>query len=172
MVSWAHRAEFSSSSPSRSQLSLLKYPVLPETFLEFSGKEVTISFMPFPTPSTPRPHNHKQNGNYPRNSCTLYLKTAPPPIVIMLHVCTLHHMTNGVYLRGRGPDSGVQSVAMDVAEVSQVWDSCTTLVQLELDSKQPARPPSSNRCPAKGPRPQLFCQLLLLYSCLLTTPSI
>ena len=53
-------------------------PVLPETFLEFSGKEVTISFMPFPTPSTPLPHNHKQSGNYPRNSCTLHLKTAPP----------------------------------------------------------------------------------------------
>jgi hypothetical protein len=45
----------------------LKYLILRETFLEFSGKEVTISFMPFPTPSTPLPHNHKQNGNYPRN---------------------------------------------------------------------------------------------------------
>lgn len=79
MVSQARRAAFSRSSSSHSQPSLLKYPVLPETFLEFSGKEVTISFMPFPTPSTPLPHNHKQSGNYPRNSCTLHLKTAPPP---------------------------------------------------------------------------------------------
>lgn len=62
------------------QLSLLYCLQLHDTFLDFSRKEQTIFLVLFPTPSAPLPHKHEHNGNVldPRNSCTLYFKTAPP----------------------------------------------------------------------------------------------
>lgn len=77
MVSRAHKAEFSSSSSPPSQLSLLKYSVLPETFLEFSGKEVTISFMQFPTPSTPLPPQPQTKWKLPQEQLYPLLKNSP-----------------------------------------------------------------------------------------------
>lgn len=76
----------------------------------------------------------------------------------------LHHVTNGVYLRDRGPEPGVQSVALDRAEVTGLWDT-----PYNLDPDLQAKPSSLSKCAVKGPQPQLFCQLLLLYSFLFTT---
>ena len=61
-----------------------------------------------------------------------------------------HHVISGVCLRDRSSHPGVQSVAMDQAEVAQVWDSPTILVQLGLDSNQPAEPPSLSKMPSEG----------------------
>lgn len=135
-----HKAEFSfsSSSSSQSQPSLLKYPVLHETFLEFSGKEVTISSMPFPTLSTPLPHNHKQNGNYPRNSCTLYLKTAPP-LANSHPEANLHAVPRDQWAvfksqraRARGP-----GCSHGLSRSNPPWDSPTALTLTSEQSPPP-----------------------------------
>lgn len=116
--------------------------------------------MPFPTLSTPLPHNHKQNGNYPRNSCTLYLKTAPPLAnshpEANLHVAPRdqRYVFKSQKARARGP----------VCSHGRSRSNRSMGLPHSFDSHQRAEPSSLSKCPAKGPQPQLFCQLLLLYS--------
>lgn len=128
-----YKAEFSSSSSLSplSQLSLLKYPVPMKPFWNSLERKRQFPSCHFPLPQ----HSSPTTTNKMETTPGIAVPSAEKQpllqlIVIQQQICMLHHVTNGMYLRDRGPKSGIQSLAMDGTEVTHPWVSHTTLIQI------------------------------------------